>query len=138
MIEKPVRRRTNQRAAVLEELQKLCSHPTADELHQVVRRRLPKISLATVYRNLEVLCADGLAQKLEMPGHQKRFDGNTKNHHHIRCIECGRVEDVDIDPVPEIEQTMADRSKYKLLSHRLEFIGLCPACMADNSAATSF
>jgi Fur family transcriptional regulator, ferric uptake regulator len=129
-----VRRMTNQRQVILEELKKLRSHPTAEALHQLVRRRLPKISMATVYRNLEVLCSEGLAQKLDMSGAQRRFDGDTSNHYHVRCVACGRVEDVDFEPIPNIEQTIGDRCAYKVLSHRLEFIGLCPDCLAKERA----
>ena len=131
---KAVHRMTNQRRVILEELKKLRSHPTAEDLHQLVRRRLPKISMATVYRNLEILCSEGLAQKMDMAGPQRRFDGDTSNHYHVRCVACGRVEDVDFDPIPDIEQTIGDRSAYKVLSHRLEFIGLCPECLAKERA----
>jgi Fur family ferric uptake transcriptional regulator len=128
---KAVRRMTNQRRVILEELKQLHSHPTADELYQIVRRRLPKVSIATVYRNLEILCSEGVAQKMDIPGTQRRFDGETNNHYHVRCVACGRVEDVDFDPIPKIEQTIRNRSKYKVLSHRLEFIGLCPDCLSS-------
>jgi Fur family ferric uptake transcriptional regulator len=134
MLTRAVRRMTNQRQVVLEELLKLRSHPTAEELHQLVRRRLPKISMATVYRNLEILSSEGLAQKMDMAGAQRRFDGDTSNHYHVRCVACGRVEDVDFDPIPNIEQAIGDRSAYKVLSHRLEFIGLCPDCLATQQA----
>lgn len=130
-----VRRMTNQRQVILEELKKLRSHPTAEQLHQLVRRRLPKISMATVYRNLEILCSEGLAQKMDMAGPQRRFDGDMSNHYHVRCVACGRVEDLDFDPIADIEQTIRDRSAYKVLSHRLEFIGLCPNCLATERAS---
>ena len=131
MWNRAVRRLTNQRQVILEELAKLRSHPTAEELHQLVRRRLPKTSMATVYRNLEILCSEGLAQKIDMAGAQRRFDGDASNHYHVRCNACGRVEDVDFGPIPDIEQVIEDRSAYKVLSHRLEFIGLCPDCLAE-------
>lgn len=131
MVTKPVRRMTNQRRVILEELKKLHSHPTADELYQLVRRHLPRVSIATVYRNLEILCSEGLAQKMDIPGTQRRFDGDTNNHYHVRCLVCGRVEDLHFDPIPNIEQTIRNRSEYKVLSHRLEFIGLCPACLSS-------
>ncbi len=77
MFTRAVHRMTNQRRVILEELKKLRSHPTAEDLHQLVRRRLPKISMATVYRNLEILCSEGLAQKMDVAGPQRRFDGDT-------------------------------------------------------------
>ncbi len=124
------RRMTNQRRAILEELKRLRTHPTAEDLHQLVRQRLPKISMATVYRNLEILSSEGLAQKMDSVGLQRRFDGDISIHYHVRCIACGRVEDVDLDPLPDIEQSITERCSYAVLSHRLEFIGLCPDCLA--------
>ena len=67
---------TRQRPVILEELKNLTTHPTADELYSMVRRRLPRISLGTVYRNLEILSEMGLAQKLESAGAQRRYGGD--------------------------------------------------------------
>jgi Fur family transcriptional regulator, ferric uptake regulator len=128
------RRMTKQRRLVREELSKMFSHPTADELHQRIRQRLSRISMATVYRNLEILCEEGLAKKMDTSG-QRRFDGNTTNHYHIRCCECGRVEDVDFEPMATLEAAIQKRSKYKVLSHGVEFLGVCPGCLATNRDA---
>jgi len=133
---KQSRRMTKQRQVVLEELNKMFSHPTAEELHQRVRQRLGRVSLATVYRNLEILSEEGLVQKMDTPGTQRRFDGNTTNHYHIRCSWCGRVEDVSLKPLPWIEAAMQERSNYRVLSHTLEFVGICPDCLATNQDRT--
>jgi len=113
---------------LLEELGKTDSHPTADEIYQLVRKRLPKISLGTVYRNLEILSECGLIQKLELSGTQKRFDGMRENHYHARCVKCGRVRDVPVHTVPMIEESVSKLINYAIFSHRLEFLGLCPDC----------
>ena len=65
---------TRQRKVILEELLKQNAHPSADEIYQMVRRRMPRISLGTVYRNLEVLASMGKIQKLELSGALKRYD----------------------------------------------------------------
>jgi Fur family ferric uptake transcriptional regulator len=72
---------TNQRQVILEEIQKVNTHPTADEVYETVRKRLPRISLGTVYRNLEILSACGLIQKIGPLSNQMRFDGITKKHY---------------------------------------------------------
>ena len=87
-------RNTRQRKVILEELKKLKCHPTATELYEAARSRIPKISLGTVYRNLELLASNGIIKKLEFSGAEARFDGNTSKHYHARCIHCGRVDDV--------------------------------------------
>ena len=124
-------RMTRQRNILLEELRKVHTHPTAVEIYELVRKRLPHISLGTVYRNLEFLSDIGLIQKLEMAGTQKRFDGRIQNHYHIRCIGCHRVEDAPLEALPSIDQALNGLSDCEILWHRLEFVGLCPACRAD-------
>lgn len=121
-------RMTRQRQVILEELRKVDSHPTADEVYDMVRRRLPQVSLGTVYRNLEMLSECGMIQKLELGGTRRRFDGNAGGHYHVRCIGCGRLEDAPVKPAAALENALRSVSDYEILGHRLEFIGLCPRC----------
>ena len=92
-------RMTRQRAVILEELRKTTTHPTADELYGKVRERLPRISLGTVYRNLDFLADSGEIRRLEAAGTTKRFDGNMVEHQHVRCLCCGRIGDI-MTPLP--------------------------------------
>ncbi|MGC8602664.1 MAG: Fur family transcriptional regulator [Desulfomonilaceae bacterium] len=124
------RRMTKQRQIIIEELKKVTSHPTADQLYEIVRKKLPKISLSTVYRNLETLSAEGTILKMDAAGTQKRFDATVENHYHIRCSRCGRVDDVDMETIPEIEEIARMRSNYQSVSHVVEFTGICPDCFA--------
>ncbi|MBI5569166.1 MAG: transcriptional repressor [Desulfomonile tiedjei] len=128
---------TEQRRVILEELKKLKSHPTADELYLLVRNRLPNISLGTVYRNLEILSEAGMILKLETAGSQKRFDGTAENHYHVRCVGCGRVEDVSLEVMSAVENAAQNASGYRILSHRLEFLGICPSCRHIRSQEAS-
>lgn len=121
-------RMTNQRQVILEEIQKVNTHPTADEVYEMVRKRLPRISLGTVYRNLEILSTCGLIQKIGPVSSQMRFDGITKNHYHLRCIYCGKVEDAPIETVDELENAIREKSDYSIIGYKLEFIGICPKC----------
>ena len=122
-------RMTRQRQVILEELRKVKTHPSADALYERVKRRLPRISLGTVYRNLEILSRLGEIQHVEIGGAMKRFDGNTQNHYHIRCLRCDRVDDVRIGPLKEVEAALAGATDYQITGHRLEFIGLCRKCL---------
>jgi Fur family ferric uptake transcriptional regulator len=123
-------RSTPQRRVVLEELQNVVSHPTAVELYEIVRRRLPKISLGTVYRNLDRLAEEGTIQKLELGGTEVRFDGNPDCHYHVRCVRCGRVDDVPGRPADLVRADLKEVAGFEILGHRLEFIGLCPDCQS--------
>jgi Fur family ferric uptake transcriptional regulator len=108
------------------------NHPTADQLYERVRHHLPRISLGTVYRNLEILTAIGEIQTLELSGSQKRFDGTASKHYHIRCMHCGRVDDAPIAPLRCLEDELYESTVYTIMGHRLEFLGLCPECTKDD------
>lgn len=121
-------RLTTQRQILLEELSSTKSHPTACELYEMVRKRLPRIGLGTVYRNLELMADNGMILKLELGGSQKRFDATTKPHYHIRCSECGRIDDIAVEVLKTITQEAAAGTSYQILGHRVEFIGECRGC----------
>ena len=105
------------------------THPTAEEVFAMVRKRLPRISLGTVYRNLDLLCRTGQALRLESPaGGQRRFDGNTQRHYHIRCRRCGKVADLVMESFSALHQAVKDASGFEVLDHRLEFVGVCQEC----------
>jgi Fur family ferric uptake transcriptional regulator len=87
-----------------------------------------------VYRNLEVLSELGEIQKLELGGTTKRFDWDPKKHYHIRCLQCGRVDDAPVAPLTQIEDELYGATVYEIVGHRLEFLGLCPECSAKNNA----
>jgi len=128
-------RLTKQRQIILAELRKVTSHPTADDLYNMVRQRLPKISLGTVYRNLEILSDNGIIQKLDVGGTQKRFDGNAERHYHIRCASCGRVDDLHLPPDENVEDKAAKLTNFKIIRHHLEFVGYCPSCNGGPKSA---
>ena len=124
---------TTQRKVILEELRKIHTHPSADEIYEVVRLRLPRISLGTVYRNLKVLSELGKVQKLELSGSLKRFDWDTNKHYHIRCLRCNRVEDAPIAPLKQLEDKLYEATVFEIIGYNLEFTGLCPECSREES-----
>ncbi|MCI5220900.1 MAG: transcriptional repressor [Candidatus Electrothrix sp. LOE2] len=121
-------RLTTQRQILLEELSKVNSHPTAAEIYEMVQKRLPRIGLGTVYRNLELMADSGIILKLELGGVQKRFDATTDPHYHVRCSVCGKLEDITVDVQEKITKHAAENTSYKILGHHVEFTGECPAC----------
>lgn len=127
-------RMTRQRRVILEELRKRNDHPSADELYERVRAHLPRISLGTVYRNLEILTELGEIQTLELSSSMKRFDGIPMKHYHIRCVQCGRVDDAPIAPLNQIEDELYGATVFTIIGHRLEFTGLCPKCSKLSNA----
>lgn len=124
-------RLTRQRVVILEELKKVKSHPTAYDVYEMVRKRLPRISLGTVYRNLEHLASQGLVRRLDFGAGQRRFDADMDDHTHIRCISCGRVQDVPLNRSANITtmyEIVHRHTGYDVLDCELDFQGICPAC----------
>lgn len=131
-------RLTTQRQIILEELSKVTSHPTANEVYDMVRRRLPRIGLGTVYRNLELMAESGMILKIEVGGTQKRFDATLTQHYHVRCVECGKVDDIKMPVQHDINKTAAHVSHYQIMGHHVEFTGLCSECAtASTNPVTS-
>ncbi|PJA29642.1 MAG: transcriptional repressor [candidate division Zixibacteria bacterium CG_4_9_14_3_um_filter_46_8] len=120
-------RMTRQRAVVLEELAKCYDHPRADEIYQIVRRRLPKISFGTVYRNLKTLKELGLIKELNYGKKFSRFEANIEGHHHFVCLLCGRVYDISIEPAENMCKRIAEDIGFVVEDYRLEFYGFCNA-----------
>jgi Fur family ferric uptake transcriptional regulator len=127
-------RNTVQRRVILDELRRLTTHPTADELYGLVRRRIPAISLATVYRNLELLSEEGVIRRLWRAGTRRRYDGDARDHYHIRCTSCGRVDDIPAStPGTRLFGYLLKPSGYEVAACYVEFTGVCPACRARRS-----
>ncbi len=129
-----IQRSTRQRQVILEEVKRSRTHPTADEIYEQVRSRLPRVSLGTVYRNLDVLAANGDILKLAPGRPQMRFDGNLTAHYHMTCIHCGRIEDLPLtasdNPIDILENMTSHLTKYGVFGHKLEFVGVCAECAA--------
>jgi Fe2+ or Zn2+ uptake regulation protein len=121
-------RLTRQRQIVLEELAKTDFHPRADELYALVRRRLPAISFATVYRTLGTLEELGLSRSVRFGSKSARFDANVGSHQHFVCERCDRIVDIDFDLGIDLEVPGLQRQGYEVRSARVQLLGLCPDC----------
>ena len=119
---------TLQRQVVVEVLKESRTHPTAAEIYEKARKKMEGISLSTVYRNLEKLALQGKIIKLEMGTGPARFDATTAEHAHIRCTECGKVDDVPAEAKLVIDADIEALTGYGSVSHRTEFFGICPEC----------
>lgn len=123
-----IKRNTIQRSLVLEAVKKLECHATADEIYQMVVHEHPNISKGTVYRNLHQLADSGEIRKVEVPGGADRFDHRCHDHYHVRCLSCGRVFDVDMDYIEDLEKRVKDAHGFIFNGHDLMFKGICPEC----------
>jgi Fur family ferric uptake transcriptional regulator len=125
-------RKTPQREIIREILNEKNIHPTADEVFRIVRERLPRISLGTIYRNLELMSEQGLIKVTGQGGIQRRYEGNMKEHYHLKCVSCGRLEDAPVETISFPDDSLREKSDFKILGHNLEFLGLCPECRMND------
>jgi len=122
-------RMTKQRKTIMKILKNTNSHPTADTIYEEVKKEIPKISLGTVYRNLNLLEELNEIMVINYTNAQSHYDGVTKNHYHFRCNNCGRVFDLDLDVLDEdVDKYVEKNTDFQIDEHRLEFYGLCPDC----------
>lgn len=130
-------RMTNQRRIILEELLSVDNHPTVDELYTRVKVRMPRISLGTVYRNLDLLAETGEILKIDSAGSTRRYDGRTEPHRHVRCCKCGRVADVLADAMDNVPVEPLHVPGFRITSVRIEYDGICDECSKHADASES-
>ena len=124
-------RGSKQRDTILRVVMHSKDHPRADWVYDQVRQEIPNISMGTVYRNLKSLVKSGDIRQLDIADGTTRFDGNTDNHYHFRCEECGHIFDLD-EPVDQaISERVAENTGFKVYRQRMELIGLCNACQVN-------
>lgn len=125
---------TPQRKAILRVLRQAREHLTADEVYAAVRAVVPRISLGTVYRNLEILATEGLIQKIVTGSGPMRFDGNPDRHVHLRCERCGKLEDIAMKKPFDPREYVDPGLGHVVRGAVLEFHGLCRRCAAEVDA----
>lgn len=121
-------RLTPQRLEVFSELARAHDHPSAETIHRRVRKRLPTITLDTVYRTLATLEKAGLVLRASVVGGVQRFEANLARHHHFVCIECGQVTDVYSSRLNRVKLDNDLPRGYAVESIQIEVRGTCPQC----------
>jgi Fur family transcriptional regulator, peroxide stress response regulator len=124
------KRATRQLEAVFKALQGDPTHPFADEIYRRVRKKLPRISLATVYRNLQRLVDDGKIRTVVLGERVARYDQETCDHDHFICQSCGRVIDLFLERARQIDLTPLANEGYVVTTHNLTVYGSCQVCAA--------
>jgi Fur family peroxide stress response transcriptional regulator len=119
---------TRQREAVLRVIREREDHPTANDIFEAARRRLPGISYATVYNSLRFLKEAGLVHEIKFGDSASRYDRETERHDHALCSQCGKLVDFDLPQAAELMKAAARRSKFKPESVHLTLKGVCPDC----------
>jgi Fur family peroxide stress response transcriptional regulator len=125
-------RLTPQRVALIRLLAASKGHPSAAQLYEQLKDEYPTMSLATVYKTLNLLKELDEVLELGFWDDDGRYDGkNPHPHPHLICVRCRQISDPDVAMAEELAQHVAQQSGYRILSHRLDFYGVCPACQRD-------
>ena len=127
-------KKTKQKALILRVLQSSTLHPTAVWIYDEVRKEMPHISLATVYRNLRLFHELGEIIEFEVGSGLSRFEGRTDPHGHFYCDKCGRIFDIEEMVTKEFNGRLAQGNGFQISNYRLVLRGLCPDCQPAREA----
>ena len=119
---------TTQKLAILKWVKQARSHPTAEEVYRAVKKNLPNISFATVYRNLAALAKNNQLKEIQFIDKKKRYESNTHDHQHFLCQKCQRIIDMELSELLNIEETVAKMQCHSVTSYDLELAGICASC----------
>lgn len=122
---------TPQRLAILRILTSSANHPSAEDIFEQLRAQFPTTSLATVYKMITMLKEMNEVLELEFSDCSNRYDGNRPYPHtHLICLRCGAIQDPEQAELENLPQRIASHAGYRLVSHRFDIYGICPACQA--------
>jgi len=122
-------RLTPQRMAVLRILAASEEHPSVEQIYECVKADFPMTSLATIYKTMTLLKGMGEVLELGFSDGGNRYDGiRPYPHPHLICTKCRNIVDPEVPTLSELPQEVARSTGYRLVSHRLDFFGICPQC----------
>ncbi len=120
---------TPQRIAIVKVLAHSDGHPNVEKIYELLQDDFPTMSLATVYRNVILLKSLGEVLELGFPDGSNRYDGNRPYPHpHVICVKCKKVIDPDLSTLQDMAREVADETGFRILTHRLDFFGICRNC----------
>jgi Fur family transcriptional regulator, peroxide stress response regulator len=120
---------TPQRLAILKVLTETPEHPSVEDIYEKVKVNFPTTSLATVYKTISVIKEMGEVLELEFSSEHNRYDGyKPYPHPHLICVKCKSIIDPDLSSLSDMTQELVADTGFRILSHRLDFFGICPAC----------
>ena len=120
---------TPQRLAILKILAVSKEHPSVDQIYEQVKVEFPMTSLATVYKTLIVMKELKEVLEIGLSDGSNRYDGNKPYPHpHLICTKCRKIIDPDLESLRDMTQELAQDTGFKIVTHRLDFFGICPEC----------
>jgi Fur family peroxide stress response transcriptional regulator len=128
-------RMTPQRIAIVRAVISSRSHPTAEEIHRKISAQFPMISLATVYKTLNILKELGEVTELRVDG-AGHYEGSTTPHPHLICIRCGKIVDLPSETLTAMPEEALVETEFQAMWYSLQIHGLCPQCQGQDKTST--
>ena len=124
-----VRRNTKQLSFILDTIKMMPRHFTADDVYEEVKKEYPGLGQATVFRNLNKMAEEGILLRIEVPGGAREYELMAPKHYHAKCMKCGKLFDVEMDYMPNLEKKVKDAHGFQFSGHDIIFTGLCSSCI---------
>ena len=121
---------TPQRSIIFAMLASTDVHPTPEEVYSEIRKSSPSISLATVYKILDLFQARGFIRRVSTQDQVARYDANMESHHHLICSDCGRISDISFEERVPVETALAESGGFRVSDYEIQFHGKCSDCQA--------
>ena len=119
---------TPQRRAILRIIRERAGHLSADEIHDLARREIPRLSLSTVYRTLDLLKELDLVTELHLAGNHYRYEAQSGQHEHLVCLSCGEVIEFHCDHCAAMQEALSAKLGFHITGSRVELLGYCQEC----------
>ena len=125
---------TAQRQQILDIFLKTENHPTIEELYLIIRKKNPKIGLATVYRTMKVISDAGLARETNFGNGQRSFEHKYlhRHHDHLICVICGKIIEVISPEIENLKDKLAKKHGFSTVRHTMQIFGTCAKCKKKN------
>ena len=124
-----VRRNTKQLSFILDTIKMMPRHFTADDVYEEVKKEYPGLGQATVFRNLNKMAEEGILLRIEVPGGARDYELMAPKHYHAKCMKCGKLFDIEMDYMPNLEKKVKDAHGFQFSGHDIIFTGLCSSCI---------
>jgi Fur family peroxide stress response transcriptional regulator len=126
---------THQRWVIYRVLAGTDRHPTPEETFERVRKDIPSISFATIYKNIKTFLDAGLLKEVSTPDQTMRLDANLDSHHHIVCTRCNTIFDIPEDRLAPLQLKGGLPEGFRVAQYNVCFLGLCGHCAAQERAS---
>ena len=112
------------RLRIFEYLVNKCTHPTADEIFNQLKKDIPSLSPATIYNTLRLFLEKKIIQQVNVEKNEARYDATMAWHGHLKCLACGQVFDIQVENLK-----LGGLTGFEIFEKHLDLRGLCPQCL---------